>query len=163
MSKRSLKFPRGQWVEISEANGLKHPNVFSVPRRPDGSQSNLRSAAYEALMEMVKNSPKDCYTTVQKTTMVILERLQQVSQLIKHGLVQEKRTSIANALELRLSWTNPSIWFMRSALERCISIFSGGKQNFFKTPWSNLGIFLMQSPRANMEFAWTCFSSFAWF
>ena len=65
-------------------NGLKHPDVFSVPYRPDGSQSNLRSAAYEALMEMVKNSPKDCYTTVQKTTMVILERLQQVSQLIKH-------------------------------------------------------------------------------
>ena len=26
--------------------------------RPDGSQRNLRSAAYEALMEMVKNSPK---------------------------------------------------------------------------------------------------------
>jgi len=26
--------------------------------RPDGNQHNLRSAAYEALMEMVKNSPK---------------------------------------------------------------------------------------------------------
>ena len=41
-------------------------------------QANLRSAAYEALMEMIKNSPKDCYITVQKTTMSIMERLQQV-------------------------------------------------------------------------------------
>ena len=49
--------------------------------RTDGGQHNLRSAAYEALMEMVKNSPKDCYVTVQKTTMVILERLQKVIQM----------------------------------------------------------------------------------
>ena len=27
------------------------------------------------------------------------------------GLVQERRNSIANALELRLSWTNPSIQY----------------------------------------------------
>jgi importin subunit beta-1 len=47
-------------------------------------QANLRSAAYEALMEMVKNSPRDCYVTVQKTTMVILERLQQVLQMENH-------------------------------------------------------------------------------
>lgn len=41
--------------------------------RPDGAQANLRPAAYEALMEMVKNSPKDCYATVQRTTMVRLK------------------------------------------------------------------------------------------
>jgi len=35
-------------------------------------------------MEMVKNSPRDCYLTVQKTTMVILERLQQVLQMETH-------------------------------------------------------------------------------
>lgn len=29
-------------------------------------------------MEMVKNSPRDCYETVQKTTLVILQRLNQV-------------------------------------------------------------------------------------
>ena len=35
-------------------------------------------------MEMIKNSPKDCYSTVQKTIMVVLERLQQVrSQLLR--------------------------------------------------------------------------------
>lgn len=35
-------------------------------------------------MELVKNSPKDCYVAVQKTTMVILERLQHVLQMESH-------------------------------------------------------------------------------
>lgn len=52
--------------------------LLETTDRSDGAQANLRAAAYEALMEMVKNSPKDCYLTVQKTTMVILDRLQQV-------------------------------------------------------------------------------------
>ena len=55
--------------------------LLATTERQDGSQSNLRSAAYEALMEMIKNSPKDCYTTVQKTTIVILGRLENVIQL----------------------------------------------------------------------------------
>uniref|UniRef100_A0A671R5K7 Importin subunit beta-1-like n=1 Tax=Sinocyclocheilus anshuiensis TaxID=1608454 RepID=A0A671R5K7_9TELE len=42
------------------------------------------SAAYEALMEIVKNSAKDCYPAVQKTTLVIMERLQQVLQMESH-------------------------------------------------------------------------------
>ncbi|KAL7648073.1 UNVERIFIED_CONTAM: hypothetical protein RMT77_001690 [Armadillidium vulgare] len=52
--------------------------LLQTTDRVDGSQCNLRNAAYEALMELMKNSPKDCYPTVQKTTMIILERLQQV-------------------------------------------------------------------------------------
>lgn len=44
--------------------------LLETTDRADGAQSNLRSAAYEALMEMIKNSPNDCYMTVQKTTMV---------------------------------------------------------------------------------------------
>lgn len=55
--------------------------LLETTDRPDGSQANLRSAAYEALMEMIKNSPNDCYVTVQKTTMVILDRLNQVLQM----------------------------------------------------------------------------------
>ncbi|KAF4524310.1 hypothetical protein B566_EDAN005366, partial [Ephemera danica] len=58
--------------------------LLETTDRPDGAQANLRSSAYEALMEMVKNSPKDCYVAVQKTTMVILERLQQVLQMESH-------------------------------------------------------------------------------
>ena len=55
--------------------------LLAATERADGNQNNLRSAAYEALMEMIKNSPKDCYTTVQKTTIVILGRLENVIQL----------------------------------------------------------------------------------
>ncbi|KAG7188845.1 hypothetical protein KM043_008451 [Ampulex compressa] len=58
--------------------------LLETTDRPDGAQANLRSAAYEALMEMVKNSPRDCYITVQRTTMVILDRLQQVLQMETH-------------------------------------------------------------------------------
>ncbi|XP_013779228.1 importin subunit beta-1-like isoform X1 [Limulus polyphemus] len=58
--------------------------LLETTERPDGSQANLRSSAYEALMEMVKNSPSDCYLIVQKTTMIILERLQHVLALEGH-------------------------------------------------------------------------------
>lgn len=58
--------------------------LLETTDRADGAQANLRAAAYEALMEMVKNSPRDCYITVQKTTMVILERLQQVLNMESH-------------------------------------------------------------------------------
>jgi len=58
--------------------------LLETTGRADGNQSNLRSSAYEALMEMMKNSPKDCYATVQKTVLVILERLQHVLQLETH-------------------------------------------------------------------------------
>jgi hypothetical protein len=37
---------------------LKFEQVYALFFRADGNQHNLRSAAYEALMEMVKNSPK---------------------------------------------------------------------------------------------------------
>lgn len=49
-------------------------------------KAKLRLAAYEALMEMIRNSPRDCYATVQKTTLVILERLNRV--LAMKGQVQ---------------------------------------------------------------------------
>ncbi|XP_040568978.1 importin subunit beta-1 isoform X2 [Lepeophtheirus salmonis] len=55
--------------------------LLETTDRADAGTGNLRSAAYEALMEMVKNSPKDCYLSVQNTILIILERLQQVLQL----------------------------------------------------------------------------------
>lgn len=55
--------------------------LLETTDRPDGAQANLRAAAYEALMDMIKNAPNDCYAVVQKTTMVILERLNQVLQM----------------------------------------------------------------------------------
>ncbi|XP_058124948.1 importin subunit beta isoform X1 [Anopheles ziemanni] len=59
-------------------------NLLEATDRPDGGQANLRSSAYEALMEMVKNSPLDCYVSVQRTTMVILERINHVLQMESH-------------------------------------------------------------------------------
>ena len=36
------------------------------------------SAAYEAIMELLKSSPKDCYTVVQQTTVTIITRLEEI-------------------------------------------------------------------------------------
>nr|CAD7587406.1 unnamed protein product [Timema genevievae] len=82
--------------------------LLETTDRPDGAQANLRSAAYEALMEMVKNSPRDCYVTVQKTTMVILERLQQVLQMESHIQNHSDRTQY-NDLQSLLCATLQSV------------------------------------------------------
>ncbi|XP_052230291.1 importin subunit beta-1-like isoform X2 [Dreissena polymorpha] len=49
--------------------------------RTDGHQNNLRNAAYEAIMELMKNSPKDCYPIVLKTLLVVLDKLEKILQL----------------------------------------------------------------------------------
>jgi len=74
----------------------------------DAGSSNLRAAAYEALMEMVKNSPKDCYETVQKTTVIILQRLQQVLQMESHIQSQNDRVQF-NDLQSLLCATLQSV------------------------------------------------------
>jgi len=76
--------------------------------REDAGSSNLRAAAYEALMEMVKNSPKDCYDTVQKTTLIILQRLQQVLQMESHIQSQSDRVQF-NDLQSLLCATLQSV------------------------------------------------------
>ncbi|KPI93742.1 Adenosylhomocysteinase [Papilio xuthus] len=82
--------------------------LLETTDRQDAAQHNLRSAAYEALMEMVKNSPADCYVTVQKTTMVILERLQQVLQMENHISSQADRSQF-NDLQSLLCATLQSV------------------------------------------------------
>jgi hypothetical protein len=52
--------------------------------RTDGQQSNLRISAYEALMEMIKNSPKDCYPVVRSTTMTILKKIEHLLAIEAH-------------------------------------------------------------------------------
>ncbi|EFP12305.1 hypothetical protein CRE_23223 [Caenorhabditis remanei] len=49
--------------------------LIKITDRADGNQSNLRITAYEALMELIKHSPKDCYSAVRNTTVVILKVL----------------------------------------------------------------------------------------
>ncbi|XP_055921820.1 importin subunit beta [Eupeodes corollae] len=66
--------------------------LLETTDRADSAQANLRAAAYEALMDMIKNSPVDCYFIVQKTTIVILERLNQVLQMEAHLSNQNDRS-----------------------------------------------------------------------
>lgn len=55
--------------------------LMQTADRGDGNQNNLRNAAYEAIMEMMKNSTKDCYDIVQRTLLVVLEKLERVLQM----------------------------------------------------------------------------------
>jgi len=52
-----------------------------VNYRIDGNQNNLRNAAYEAIMEMMKNSPTDCYPVVRTTLVIVLDKLEKVLQM----------------------------------------------------------------------------------
>ncbi|CAI8026073.1 Importin subunit beta-1, partial [Geodia barretti] len=52
--------------------------VMQTADRPDASQNNLRTSAYEALMDLIKYSAKDCYVVIQKTTQVMMDRLRQI-------------------------------------------------------------------------------------
>lgn len=82
--------------------------LLETTDRQDAATANLRSAAYEALMEMIKNSPKDCYVTVQKTIMVVLERLQQVLQMESRIQSQSERAQY-NDLQSLLCATLQSV------------------------------------------------------
>lgn len=81
--------------------------LLETTDRQDAAVANLRSAAYEALMEMIKNSPKDCYVTVQKTIMVVLERLNQVLHM--EGNIQSNERAQYNDLQSLLCATLQSV------------------------------------------------------
>ncbi|CAF0896665.1 unnamed protein product [Didymodactylos carnosus] len=74
--------------------------LIQTTDRTDGNQSNLRNAAYEALMEMIRNSPKDCYATVQRTTMIVLERLNNVISMESHTANPNDRVQISDLQSL---------------------------------------------------------------
>ncbi len=74
--------------------------LLETTDRQDASTNNLRVAAYEALMEMIKNSPKDCYTTVQKTIMVVMERLKQVLSMDSRIQSQTERAQFNDLQQL---------------------------------------------------------------
>ncbi|CAF1234582.1 unnamed protein product [Adineta ricciae] len=74
--------------------------LIETTDRPDGNQSNLRNAAYEALMEMIRHSPKDCYSTVQKTTVTVLDRLNRVISVESHAANPNDRVQISDLQSL---------------------------------------------------------------
>ena len=77
--------------------------LLETTDRGDAASANLRSAAYEALMEMLKNSPKDCYGTVQKTLLTILTRLQQVQLMESRVQSQSDRVQFNDLQSLLLA------------------------------------------------------------
>src|SRR5699024_7980542 len=60
---------------LSEYFQIIVTHLIACTDRPDSVMNNLRPSAYEALMEMIKNSPQDNYPVVRQTPMIILERL----------------------------------------------------------------------------------------
>ena len=51
--------------------------------------TTLLSAAYEAIMELLKSSPRDCYAIVQETTVTIIARLE---ELLHHKQANNEKT-----------------------------------------------------------------------
>ncbi|CAF1129422.1 unnamed protein product, partial [Adineta ricciae] len=74
--------------------------LIATTDRPDGNQSNLRNAAYEALMEMIRHSAKDCYNTVQNTTITILDRLNRVISVENQTINPNDRVQITDLQSL---------------------------------------------------------------
>uniref|UniRef100_A0A1I8GGS0 Importin N-terminal domain-containing protein n=1 Tax=Macrostomum lignano TaxID=282301 RepID=A0A1I8GGS0_9PLAT len=71
---------RSAQVETYCLSGFFEPIVgklLETTDRQEAGQHNLRNAAYHALMEMLKHSPRDCYATLQKTTLIdVADKLQ---------------------------------------------------------------------------------------
>lgn len=55
--------------------------LMQTADRADANQNNLRTSAYEALMDLIKYSAKDCYSVVQKTTSAMMDRLRNILQI----------------------------------------------------------------------------------
>uniref|UniRef100_A0A914HA48 Importin N-terminal domain-containing protein n=1 Tax=Globodera rostochiensis TaxID=31243 RepID=A0A914HA48_GLORO len=89
-----------------------YPNMvqelIKTSDRTDSNANNLRIAAYEALMELIKNSPADCYPVVQQTTMVILGKLESLLS-IEDALVSSNERSQLRDLQSQLCATLQSV------------------------------------------------------
>ena len=60
------------------------------------------SAAYEAIMELLKSSPRDCYVIVQETTVTIIARLE---ELLHHRQNSNEKGGSFNDLQSLLCAT----------------------------------------------------------
>ncbi|XP_022105978.1 importin subunit beta-1-like isoform X2 [Acanthaster planci] len=66
---------------LSPNFGAIADKLLTTADRGDAHQANLRNAAYEALMELMKNSAQDCYPIVQSVTKIIMERIKVILQM----------------------------------------------------------------------------------
>jgi len=82
--------------------------LIETTDRPDANEKNLRISGYEALMELIKNSPKDCYPHVQQTTVDVLHRLERLLN-IENQLVSSSDRSQLRDLQSLLCATLQSV------------------------------------------------------
>lgn len=74
--------------------------LMQTTDRPDSGESNLRAAAYEAIMEMIKSSPDDCYNCVKSTTHEIMNRIDHLLTMRNENLSAADRTQYADLQSL---------------------------------------------------------------
>ncbi|KAL4217331.1 Importin subunit beta-1 [Mactra antiquata] len=74
--------------------------LIQTADRGDGNQNNLRNAAYEAIMEMMKNSSKDCYTIVLRTLVLVLDKLDKVLKMESMIQVSSDRSQFLDLTSL---------------------------------------------------------------
>ena len=74
--------------------------LLETTDRADSSESNLRAASYEAIMEMIKNSPDDCYNCVLTTTSEIMKRIDQLLNVRDTNLSSSQRSQYADLQSL---------------------------------------------------------------
>lgn len=87
--------------------------MFNTVERPDAAQHNLRLAGYEALMELFRCSPSDCYPVVKSSTLRVLQSLQaslavqaRDSEVLRQ--VGEAQALLCGLLGVLLSRLNPA-------------------------------------------------------
>jgi importin subunit beta-1 len=74
--------------------------LLETTDRKDSGESNLRAASYEALMEMIKNSPDDCYNCVLSTTSEIMKRIDQLLNVRDTNLNSDQKSQYADLQSL---------------------------------------------------------------
>jgi importin subunit beta-1 len=74
--------------------------LITTTDRSDAGENNLRISGYEALMELIKNSPKDCYLHIQRTTLDVLGRLQRVLGIEDNVISSSDRSQLRDLQSL---------------------------------------------------------------
>lgn len=70
---------------LSEKFGFIVGKIIETGDRGDAHLNNLRSSAYEAVMELVKNSPTDVYETIQQTFIAVLNKMDAILAMEQQG------------------------------------------------------------------------------
>ena len=87
------------------------------------------SAAYEAIMELLKSSPRDCYVIVQETTVTIIARLEELlhhrqNSNEKGGSFNDLQSLLCATLQVTTDKLKQLVVFFVLLLEMKLNLFS---------------------------------------